>query len=145
MVTIPARWPALALVLALALPAAADAQPPRTQYLLRCSGCHGPDGAGSPSAHVPDMRQLGAFLALEGGRDYLVKVPGVTGSGLDDAQVAAVTNWLLRELAGASMPPDFVPYTAEEIARTRRDPLQDVARVRAALVDSARRQGITIP
>lgn len=132
-------------VAALLLPLVADAQAPRTQYLLRCSGCHGADGAGSPTANVPDMRQLGQFLRLDGGREFLVKVPGVTGSGLDDAQIAAVTNWMLRELAGASVPPDFAPYTEDEIARARRDPLHDVARARAALVDSARRQGIAIP
>lgn len=105
---------------------------PRTDYILHCQGCHGPDGGGAPGA-VPSFREVGKFLRVEGGREYLVRVPGTSQSELSDARVAGVLNWIVREL-GAE-PPDFRPYTGEEVARVRRPPLTDVAGVRRNLVE----------
>ena len=88
-------------------PSVAAASSARSQYVLSCAGCHGFDGAGSKRSNVPDMRRLGLFLRVPGGREFIVKVPGVMGSGLDDAQGAAVTNWVLagmaREAGGAAL------------------------------------------
>lgn len=116
----------------------------RAHYVLHCAGCHGVDGAGSREGDVPDLRQLGRFLALPGGRAYVIKVPGVMGSGLDDGQVAQVTNWLLATLARDTAPAGTPPFEAAEVARERRSPLIDVARERGRLMQHARERGIAL-
>ncbi len=116
----------------------------RSQFVLHCAGCHGVDGAGSTLGNVPDMRRLGDFLRVPGGRAFIVSVPGVMGSGLDDAQVAAVTNWVLATLARDSVPGEHRPFDAAEIARARSAPLVDVAAARGALQQRAAALGIRI-
>jgi mono/diheme cytochrome c family protein len=125
-------------------PSVAVVSSPRNSYVLSCSGCHGTDGSGAVLGNVPDLRSLGAFLRLPGGREYVLKVPGLMGSGLDDAQAAAVTNWVLANLARESVPAGAPPYDAGEVARARRAPLKDVAAERARLIDEARIAGITL-
>ena len=116
----------------------------RADYVLHCAGCHGLDGAGSAQGQVPDLRRLGAFLQLPGGREFVIKVPGVMGSGLDDAQVAGVTNWLLATLARTSVPADHRPFDAGEVTLARAQPLTDVAAERLRLVGQARSQGVAL-
>jgi hypothetical protein len=86
-----------ALLLAAAAPAAeaASAGTPRLDYLLHCSGCHGPTGAGVPSRGIPRLRgEVAKFLWVPEGRDYLVQVPGVRNADLDDAEIARLLDWL---------------------------------------------------
>jgi mono/diheme cytochrome c family protein len=129
---------ALALLLAaLAAPAAAD---PRLDYILHCQGCHGPDGAGAPGAAPTFRGQVGKFLTVPGGREYLIRVPGTAQSELDDARTAALLNWLLREFSREQVPADFVPYDGAEVARHRRDALVDVGATRKELM-----RALTIP
>ncbi len=116
----------------------------RSQYVLHCAGCHGVDGAGSASGDVPDLRRIGRFLALDGGRSYVVKVPGVMASGLDDAQVATVVNWVLTTLARDTAPTGQPPYDAAEIATARGRPLVDVAAERHRLLKQAQERGIEL-
>lgn len=125
-------------------PSLTVASSPRGHYVLHCAGCHRTDGSGAPDKYVPDLRRLGQFLRLEGGREFVIGVPGVMGSGLDDAQVAEVANWLLATMARDSVPPGHRPYTAAEVAATRARPMPDVAAVRHRLVEQARAQGIPI-
>jgi mono/diheme cytochrome c family protein len=125
-------------------PSVAAVATPRLQYVLHCAGCHGLDGAGAPAAYVPDLRRLGAWLRVEGGRDYVMKVPGMRGSGLDDAQLAAVANWMLEHLARDSLPPAHQPFRPDELRRARAEPLVDVAGERRRLLERARAQGIAI-
>ncbi len=125
-------------------PSVAVATSPRTGYILACSGCHGMDGSGSALGNVPDLRKLGAFLRLPGGREYVLKVPGLMGSGLDDAQAAAVTNWVLANLSRDSLPQGQPPYSADEVARARRAPLKDVAVERQRLLGEARVAGVSL-
>jgi mono/diheme cytochrome c family protein len=110
--------------------------------MLHCQGCHRPDGAGAPGA-VPRLQGfVGEFLTVPGGREYLVRVPGSSQSPLDDAALAAVLNWMVRSFGPAEVAADFTPFTADEVARTRRPPLQRVRAVREALVAAiARREG----
>lgn len=126
-------------------PAVAPTSSPRSLYVLHCGGCHGFDGAGSVTGQVPDMRRLGDFLRVPGGREFVIKVPGVMGSGLDDAQVASVTNWVLNTLAPASIPNGHVPFDAAEVKRARASPLVDVRSAREQLVAHARGLGIQLP
>lgn len=116
----------------------------RSLYIVHCAGCHGRDAAGSTVGNVPDMRRLGQFLQLEGGREFVIKVPGVMGSGLSDQQVADVTNWLLQTLATGSASAGHLPYEAAEVRRARETPLLDVAAARERLLAQARARGLTI-
>jgi len=117
---------------------------PRGIYVLHCAGCHGFEGRGAPQAYVPDLTLMGQWLPVAGGRAYLIKVPGVMGSGLGDAQVAAVTNWLLATLARGSVPAGHRPYDAAEVARARQQPYTDVAAERQRLIGVAQAAGLTI-
>jgi mono/diheme cytochrome c family protein len=125
-------------------PSVAAASSARSQYMLSCAGCHGFDGAGSKRSAVPDMRRLGLFLRVPGGREFIVKVPGVMGSGLSDEQVAEVTNWVLSGMARASVPAATPPYTAEEIRRARAGTPVDVMKARSELVAAARAIGLDL-
>jgi mono/diheme cytochrome c family protein len=116
----------------------------RALYVLHCAGCHSLDGSGSVSARVPDMRQLGLFLRVPGGREFLIQVPGVMGSGLNDAQVAEVSNWVLNNLAPNSLPKAHTAYTVAEVSQARRTPLTDVAATRASLVQRAHALGVVL-
>ena len=42
---------------------------------------------------------LGSLLATPAGRAYLVRVPGVAQAPLDDERLAALLNWVSRELS----------------------------------------------
>lgn len=107
----------------------------RTLYILHCSGCHLPDGSGSPAFGVPSMRgTLGHFAATPAGRAFLVQAPGARNSSITDAELAALTNWQLREFAPDTLPAGFKPYTAGEVGRFRAAPPLDVAAARAAIV-----------
>lgn len=111
----------------------------RSLYVLYCAGCHGMDASGTALGGVPDMRSVGHFLKVSGGREFLLKVPGVMGSGLDDAQVAAVTNWVLTNLAAGSVPAEHRPYEAVEVTRARTQPLRDLEKERLRLLELASR------
>ncbi len=120
----------LASLLAFAIPATADT---KTDYLLHCSGCHLPDGSGAPD-DVPSLRDgLGWIVSMAKGRDYLVRVPGSSQALLNDAELAAVINWVLTEFNAATLADDFKPLTAKEVARARSDVLMDPLKFRAEL------------
>lgn len=112
-------------------PARAD---PRIDYILNCQGCHGPDGTGAPGAAPSFRDHVAKFLSVPGGREYLVRVPGVTQSELDDARTAAVLNWLVREFSPQQLPSNFTPYNEAEVAKYRHSPLTDVIAVRTKLM-----------
>ena len=125
-------------------PSVSNVHSPRALYVLHCAGCHSLDGSGSVSARVPDMRQLGLFLRVPGGRKFLLQVPGVMGSGLNDAQVAEVSNWVLNSLASDSIPQGHTAFTTAEVGEARRAPLTDVAATRAVLVQRAKELGLLL-
>ena len=121
------------LVLALALPARAES--PAFNYVLHCQGCHLEDGSGTPGSGIPALAgSVGRFLRVPAGREYLTRVPGVAQASLDDAALAELLNWLVRHFSADQLPRDFVPYTAEEMARGRRLPLTDVESTRRKLM-----------
>jgi mono/diheme cytochrome c family protein len=113
--------------------AANAAPPPVEDYLLHCSGCHHADGAGVPGV-VPPLSGLAPFLATPAGRAYLVRVPGVAQASLDDERLAALLNWVMREMSGAQPSP---AYDAVEVHALRADPLRD-ARSERAIVRAER-------
>jgi mono/diheme cytochrome c family protein len=120
----------------LATVAAARAYAPNVEYALNCQGCHRADGAGTPGSVPPLAGSVARFLAVPGGREYLVQVPGVAQAPLDDVVLAAVVNWMLDRFDKAHLPAGFVPYGAEEIGRLRAHPLTDVEGTRRRLLDA---------
>jgi cytochrome c553 len=124
---------------------AADAGSPRLNFMLHCSGCHGQDGSGSPGAGVPNMRgALGHFLKAEGGREFLIQVPGTAHSALSNGEVAELMNWILRTFSKNEVPANTAPYTMPEVAQLRASPLADVPGVRAGIIKYLQAQGIAI-
>lgn len=122
-----------------------DAGSPRMNYMLHCSGCHGQDGSGSPGAGVPDMRgNLGHFLKLPAGRDFVIQVPGTSQSPLSDAETAELANWLLKNFSPREVPPRTEPYTKAEVTRLRANRLEDVPGRRSEIVRQLKEQGIAI-
>ena len=120
-----------ALLVLLAGSAGAD---PRTDYLLYCRGCHLADGSGVPRANVPTLHELGPLVATPAGREYIVRVPGVSQTPMDDATLAAVLNWVMTEFNAGTLPDNFQPYTADEVGRARARVLVDPLRSRARIL-----------
>jgi mono/diheme cytochrome c family protein len=118
------------LALAWASGAAAS---PAVDYAVHCAGCHKADGSGQRGV-VPPLAGVARFLSARGGREYLVRVPGVAQSPLGDAALAAVLNWSLARFSAEELPADFSGYTAGEIAALRRSPIVDVEATRRALL-----------
>ncbi len=123
-------------VLALAVYIFGTALPAHSQsasnlYLLNCWGCHGSHGEGIKGT-APPLIGLSDFLKVSGGRAYLIEVPGVSLSALNDAQIASVMNWVLENM---STNHDFTPYTADEVHRLRATRLTELSKTRRALLD----------
>lgn len=116
------------LVLALLLSGAAASaeRPVAEQYLLHCSGCHGPDGRGTPPT-TPSLHGLAALLAAPGGRAYLARVPGAAQAPVSDAELAKLLDWVLLEFSQTRVDP---PYGAEEVGALRARPLRDPRQAR---------------
>lgn len=102
-------------------------------YQMLCQGCHVGDGRGGKD--VPDFRgKVGFFLLTPEGREYLIKVPGSANSALDSKQLAELMNWMLPIMGKDSMPDNFIPYTEQEVATLRQEPLMEVVEHRAKLL-----------
>jgi hypothetical protein len=109
-----------------------------TLYTLNCSGCHGAGGQGVPEAGIPNLNQAGSYVRTALGREYLIEVPGLSQSRLDDATAARLLNWVLREFSAASLPADFQPYTPAEVSRFRADKVSDPKTRRDAILAELR-------
>jgi mono/diheme cytochrome c family protein len=113
---------------------------PAANYMIHCMGCHLADGAGSPP-DVPDVRgEMGRMLSVEGGREYLVQVPGAAQAPISDAELAAIVNYMLETFSAETLPDDYRPLTVDEVAEWREHWLPDVARVRQELLDALARR-----
>jgi hypothetical protein len=119
--------------------------PLQTLYTLNCSGCHGARGQGVPEAGIPDLNDAGRYVRTELGRKYLIQVPGLSQSRLDDATAARLLNWVLHEFSANRLPGDFAPYTTEEVTRFRSDKASDAKTRRDAILAELRRRGLPEP
>jgi mono/diheme cytochrome c family protein len=111
---------------------------PQSNYLLGCGGCHGENGI-SNSRLVPDLNdQVGYYLAIPEGREYLVRLPNVAFSIMSDRELTDVLNFMVFRIGGASVPAHTVPYSVAEVARLRKQPLDEVSLIdyRKHLVDT---------
>ncbi|MDF1585617.1 c-type cytochrome [Marinimicrococcus flavescens] len=143
--------PLLAMAAALAWPAAAAdpelAAPVKAyegaelDFTLRCKGCHGFEGQGT-EGHVPRLKGfVGLYTHLPDGREFLLRVPGVARSRLDDERLAAVLNWMLATY-GPEPAPGFAPFTPGEVAQARVAPFPDPLARRARLVAELHERGL---
>jgi hypothetical protein len=111
--------------------------PVAANYMLNCMGCHLADGSGA-AGKVPSVRESLVILsASSAGRRYLVQVPGASQSPLSDLELAQVLTWMVRNLSAQTVPPDFIDFTAAEVAGYRRSPLVNVGDTRAQLLQAA--------
>lgn len=110
-------------------------------YMLNCQGCHLSDGTGNPQHQVPAFPgQLGKFLSVPAGREYLVQVPGSALSGLSDEALAGVLNWMLETFSAAELPSDFKPYTGPQLHEWRQNIPANIGQVRSQLLERIARQ-----
>ena len=124
----------ISFVGAAALAANALAEPPETNYMLRCQGCHRPDGSGIPGAVPPFPGVIGKFLATPSGRAFIVRVPGVANAPISDAEVAVLLGWIVRRFDADNVPSDFADYTAAEVGPLRKQPIARIADEREAIL-----------
>jgi cytochrome c553 len=124
----------MAAVLALGPVPGARAYQPRVNFQLQCMGCHHADGSGE-DGRVPSLRRtLVPFSALAEGREFVLRVPGVAQAPLSDADIAALLNWMARNLSDVPVPAGFVDYTSDEVGRARHRPLAAVREARTLLL-----------
>ena len=126
----------IAMLLCLAAPKHAAAASAHVNYMLHCQGCHLADGTATPGI-IPPLVGAARFLAAEGGREFLVRVPGVSLSTIPDDELAALVNWMLEQFSPGELPEDFLPYSAEEVAQYRQNPLVEVDKVRKEIIGEA--------
>ena len=104
---------------------------PKVDYLLHCSGCHMPDGTGLSNV-VPTLHDvIGRMVAEPAGRDYIVRVPGVSQAPINNEKLTEVLNWMLMEFSSDTLPKNFKPLTVKEVKRARSQLLADPLKYRA--------------
>jgi hypothetical protein len=129
------RLAAAGILVSIASPTIGYSYEPRVNYELQCMGCHLADGSGE-SGRVPSVRgTLVPFSMISPGREFVLRVPGVAQSPLTDAEVAAVLNWMARNLSDAPLPAEFRDYTAREVRAVRGRPLPQVSAARQKLLE----------
>jgi cytochrome c553 len=115
-----------------------NAQRAWQNWTLNCQGCHRFDGSGSDATAPGIAGTVAKFLLVPGGREYLIRVPGVATSPLSDADLAEVMNWMLWRFDKEHLPVGFKPYTAAEIAPLRARPLRlEASQMRSSLLRDA--------
>jgi mono/diheme cytochrome c family protein len=125
-----------------ALPAAATERSPRVNYILRCAGCHGIQGAGTVKGGVPSFHGSVSDLANDdAGRTYVLNVPGVLGSSLTDSEIAAVMTYVVDRWGGEPAP----AFSPEEVARRQATPVADIVAMRRALAARFAAEGRPLP
>jgi hypothetical protein len=106
------------------IPGVPDPAQARIDYMLKCQGCHRPDGTGN-LANTPPLKDMVArFLQVDGGREFIGRVPGVAMTNLGDRRLAQLVNWTLYRFDAQHVPAGFEPYSEAEISALRRNPLR---------------------
>ncbi|KEP69958.1 cytochrome C [Thioclava dalianensis] len=124
----------------LAISAQAEALSAHNNYLLRCSGCHGRTGAGSQEGGIPEFRNsVSHIAATDLGRTYLMHVPGVVSTGLDDAEISKVMNYVLDTWGDGTH-----HFSSDEVHRRRALPVADVVELRKQLAAELSEKGIAL-
>ena len=110
-----------------------DAARAKQNYQLNCMGCHGEDGNGL-EGHVPSLRgTLSKISRSPQGREYVLRVPGVTQATLSSEEIAEVLNWVLYEF-NATDGAKVRAFTAAEVSSSRTRPLLEISATRARVM-----------
>ncbi|MGV8955333.1 MAG: c-type cytochrome [Cypionkella sp.] len=134
----------LAALLLITAPVLAAERPAPVNYILRCVGCHLPDGTGLPSAGIPDfVGKVGAFAGNQDGRAYLLHVPGVLNSGISDHETAELLNYIMDTFAGASVA-DAAPFTADEVTLLKAQKVGNVVAFRRRIATELAAKGLPV-
>jgi hypothetical protein len=100
---------------------------------------------GERLADVPPLPPyVGNFLRDPSGRQYVANVGGVTSSGLNAADTAAVLNWVMERFGGSSAPQSAAKFDAEEIRTLRAKREIDSVSLRRAIARRLKRQGFAL-
>ena len=136
---------ALLMLACLVVPAQAAERTAQTNYVLRCLGCHLPDGTGLPGAGIPDfVGKVGVFAGLPEGRAYLLHVPGVIGASLSDGEIADLLNYIMETWAGDSLPAAYQPFDAAEVSVLKAQSVGNVVNYRRVVADKLEAQGLSV-
>lgn len=124
--------------------AAGAPRSPAPIFIQHCSGCHGLNGdGGGATSGIPKFRDfVGAFAGDELGRTYVLHVPGIANTSLDDDAIAAVVNYVMTTWGGESLPKKFRAFTKTEVEARRRYPVSDIVALRREVVVRLRAKGI---
>lgn len=118
------------------MPGVSDARQAHIDYMLKCQGCHRPDGSGDSHSNPPLRDSVARFLDVPGGREFLARAPGVATVDLDDVRLVNLVNWTLYTFDPQHIPLAFRPYTARELGLLRKTPLRlERIETRARLVE----------
>ncbi len=92
----------------------------RSSYVEHCAGCHGVAGSSIP-ANLPELKdRVGWFMCTPAARAYLLRLPNVAHSRINDNETLAdLMNFVVFELGGDSAPAGTKPFTASELAYER--------------------------
>jgi hypothetical protein len=71
-------------------------------------------------------------------------VPGVRNANLDDAEVARLLSWLPGAMDPDHLPPEVLPFSAEEVGTLRRSAQGDVLARRAVIGELLASTGIAL-
>lgn len=114
-------------------------------WAMNCRGCHGVEGEGSQTAGVPPFTDMSQFMRVAGGREFLIRVPGVAWAPLTDAELADVLNWIVENFVAEGRPEEWEPFSAAEVGELRRSPLTDnLNETRRTLLDETIRPRTTV-
>lgn len=115
--------------------AEAELTSPQSDYLEHCGGCHGLQGDTTP-AQVPVLRgRVGYFMCTQAGRRYLIRLPNIAHSRIDDDQrLAEMMNFVVFGLGGSSAPLRAKAFTAAEVTGLRGDAMSGPALLKTRAV-----------
>ncbi|MDC0004329.1 cytochrome c [Porticoccaceae bacterium] len=126
------RW--LFILLMLGAPLLCNADQNGAELYQRCAGCHLKTAQGVPAMFPPLTERMGPLAGKTAGRDYLVMAVNtglignleINGSSyrnnmmpgqlLENADTAAVLNYLLEEFNAKTLPKNWKQFTEAEVA-----------------------------
>lgn len=103
-----------------------DPEQARADYIENCAGCHGVSGDTVP-ARLPELQgRVGWFMCTPEARAYLIRLPNVAHSRIEDNdRLADMMNYVVFVLGQRSAPAGTKPFTTAEVARERRFALSE--------------------
>lgn len=78
---------------------------------------------------------MGYFLHSAEGREFLIRVPGVSTASLPDDEIAELVNWLIATYSAEQTPEEYLPYSESEVAALRKRPEPDPEKTRKIILD----------